>query len=223
MKILILADIHGDMEMLKKILGKVENEAFDLVICPGDFTDMFNKPKELDQLDLAEMIIQKLLALRKPILCVPGNHDPYEILDLFEEYDVNLHKKHKKINGIEFIGFGGAATPFNTIFEPTEGEIKEGLAKIGTNLKVFVLVVHNPPKNTKLDKVESGEHVGSKAVKDFITKAQPLLAISAHIHESEGTEKIGDTTLFYPGSVYEGKYGIATIEGKTVKCEMKKV
>ncbi len=219
MKLLIIADIHGYHESLSRLLEGI-TQPFDAVLCPGDFTDMHNVPKDFNQLDIADLVIQKLMALKKPLLCVPGNHDPYEILELFEEYGINLHGHTRKMAGMDFMGFGGAATPFNTLFEPTEEEIAKGLELAAKNIsQPFVLMVHNPPSNTKLDSVAGGrEHVGSKVVREFIEKKKPVLSVSAHIHENSGTEKIGPTTIFYPGPAYEGRYGTAELSGNTAKC-----
>ena len=221
-KIMVVADIHGEFEKFSKIVDKTKEHDFDLVICPGDFTDVFNTPEGYSQVDITELILQKLLSFGKPVFCVPGNHDPYDTLDLLDEYDVNIHGRVKKLRGLEFVGFGGAATPFNTKFEPTEEEIKETLEKRVNDIKgKFILVTHNPPFGTNLDKTETGEHVGSKSIREFIEKNKPLLAISAHIHEAGGIDKLGETTLFYPGVAYEGYYGLVEM-GKEIKCEIKK-
>ncbi|MBU0530646.1 MAG: YfcE family phosphodiesterase, partial [Nanoarchaeota archaeon] len=131
--------------------------------------------------------------------------------------------KKKKIKDLTIIGWGGALTPFNTSFEPPEGETREALERLTTNLTgEFILLLHNPPKDTKLDLV-GGKHVGSAAEKELVEKKKPLLVLSAHIHESPGIDKIGDTTIFYPGPVFNGHYGIVEINGKRVKCVSKKI
>lgn len=220
-KILVLADIHGEFEKLSNVIEDMKKETFDLVICPGDFTDMFNIPEGYSQMDVAEIVLQKILSLGEETLCIPGNHDPHEILELFDEYEVNLHRRVTEFGNYQLMGFGGASTPFNTKFEPTDEEIGENLAKMeGKINRKLILVTHNPPKGTRLDSVEGGKHVGSEAVANFIRKSKPLLAISAHIHENQGTDKIGKSVLFYPGTVFEGKYGIVTI-GKKIRCEIK--
>jgi Icc-related predicted phosphoesterase len=222
-KIIVFADVHGEFEKLSKMIDKINDRDFDAVICPGDFTDMYNIPEGYSQMDIAEIIVQKLMSFGKPVFCVPGNHEPYDILDVFDEYDVNVHMNHKKMGNFDIIGFGGAATPFNTKFEPTEEEIKNGLECAAKHVKgKFILITHNPPYNTDLDKTESGEHVGSKNVREFIEKNKPVLALSAHIHEAGGTGKIGGSVLFYPGAVYEGYYGMITIDDE-VKCEIRKI
>ncbi len=225
MKILIFADIHGEFERAGEVIDKVKTEGIDLIICPGDFTDMFNVPLGFSQMDIADMVLQRIMALHVPVFCVPGNHDPFEVLEMFNEYDVNIHGKIRRLDDMFFVGWGGALTPFNTIFEPTEEETRDVLTHLGKRLNPgkFILVVHNPPKNTKLDKTITGKHVGSQAIRDFIEKKQPLLCISAHIHEARGVDKINNTTLFYPGALYDGYYGIVEINGDKVKCESKRV
>jgi Icc-related predicted phosphoesterase len=222
MKILLVADIHGEIENLSKLIHGIKDDV-DLIICPGDFTDIFNTPEGFSQLDIAELIIHKLLSLKKPVLCVPGNHDPYEIIDIFEEYGVNLHGCVKTFNNIDFVGFGGAETPFHTKFEPSESEIEDCFKKIEPNIKNrFVLVTHNPAFNTRFDEIPNNKHVGSKAIRSFIENKKPILAISAHIHERGGIDSLGDTKMFYPGPIFEGYYGIIEIN-ENVNCEIKKV
>jgi len=222
MKILVLADVHNKIENLSKIIDEVNEEEIDMVLCSGDFIDEYDVPQGFSITNIIDMFIQKIISLGKPTFCVPGNLDPSEIIDVFEDYDVNLQNKKKHVGGFDIIGWGGALTPFNTTFEPTEAETKKSLNQLSsTSSSDLILLLHNPPKNTKLDLVH-GEHVGSSAEREFIEKAQPLLTITAHIHESMGTDKIGKTTIFYPGPVYDGCYGLVEIKGKSVVCVKKK-
>jgi len=221
MKILVVADIHGEYKKLPPILKNAPKN-IDAVVCPGDMTDMFSLPAHFSQTDIAGLVIQNLLLMKTPLLCVPGNQDPYDILGLFDEYGVNLHNRVRKVGGVVFAGWGGARTPFNTIFEPTEEETAAALNNIGKKIESpFVLVVHSPPKGTALDKIASGEHVGSSAIREFVLKKKPLLVISAHIHENKGTDMVGKTTIFYPGPAYEGWYGTVEIKNNKVVCEFK--
>lgn len=224
MKILVIADLHGYSDDISSFFKKIDARGFDLIISPGDFTDMFNQPPGFSQHNIADLILQKLVSFGVPLLCVPGNHDPYEIIEAFEEYDANLHGKARRIGSETFVGWGGALTPFNTAFEPTEEETKEaldGLAEEAGN--DFILVLHNPPKDTKLDLTATKEHVGSWAEREFIEKHAPKLVISAHVHESWGQDALGKSILFYPGPFYTGRYGVVTVKGKDVKCEIKRV
>ncbi|MBU0952808.1 MAG: metallophosphoesterase [Nanoarchaeota archaeon] len=222
MKILVLADIHGAYQKIDKVLER-ENK-FDLIISPGDITDMYTGPEEFSQLDIADIVIQKLLIPQKPVFCIPGNHDPFDVVNIFEEYGVNIHNKIRTFNGITYLGFGGAQTPFKTLYEPTEEEIGDSLTQLASHLtNPAVIIVHNPPHNTINDKTIQGQHVGSPTIRDFIEKHQPLLCLCAHIYEGRGDDKIGKTVTFYPGPLLEGYYGIVEILGERVKTSIKKI
>ena len=224
MRILVIADTHGYSEDISEFFSKIDAGDFDLIVCPGDFTDMFNQPPGFSQHNIADIIVQKLISFGIPLFCVPGNHDPYDIIDVFEEYDVNLHGKVKRFKGENFVGWGGALTPFHTAFEPTEEETREALSEMGRKIgDGCILVVHNPPKDTRLDRMSTGEHVGSGEIRNFILQKKPKVVLSAHLHESRGEEVLGESKLFYPGPFYAGLYGVVTINGKEVRCEVRKI
>jgi len=70
-----------------------------------------------------------------------------------------------------------------------------------------IFVSHTPPWDTPLDITVDGEHVGSKAVRSYIEKNQPLISFHGHIHESftmSGTyaTQIGNTVCFNPGQIH---------------------
>ncbi|MCY3022150.1 MAG: metallophosphoesterase [Planctomycetota bacterium] len=67
------------------------------------------------------------------------------------------------------------------------------LAKASTPART-VYVLHTPPWGTKLDQVAGGKHIGSRAVRSFIERHQPPLALHGHIHESPSVSgSIADT------------------------------
>ncbi|RLJ08171.1 MAG: YfcE family phosphodiesterase [Candidatus Aenigmatarchaeota archaeon] len=223
MRLLVLADIHGQWQELDRIIDAVKDEDFDAVICPGDFTDMFSVPPEFTQMDVGNMVLQRLLTLKKPLFAVPGNHDPYELLDLLDDFDVNCHGKLKQLKGYQIAGWGGAVTPFHTKFEPTDEETQDALRLIEEQKRgKLIFLTHNPPYNTQMDRTISGQHVGSKLIRDFIERVQPVLVISAHIHEAFGQDTLNNTVIFNPGPVYEGRYGLVTLEPE-IRCELKKI
>jgi len=213
MNILIVGDIHNDVENLMKYMDKITLFDFDVVIAVGDFTD-YNVPRGFSKVDIGKLIIEELNALNKPILATPGNFDK-ELLSFFEEKKILLHGNGRIVKGVGFYGFGGAKTPFNTPFEPSEVETGNGLVK-GYNeikdCKMKVQVTHMPPINTKVDIVYTGAHVGSEVVRKFIEKYQPNIAICAHIHEAKGTDEIGKSKIINAGRFPEGYCGLVTVE-----------
>jgi len=89
------------------------------------------------------------------------------------------------------------------------GTIEKDLKKLKklSNPKRTIYVIHAPPFNTKLDIITTGAHVGSKAIRQFIEKEQPLLTLHGHIHESpkmsgSWQDKIGKTICINVGSSY---------------------
>lgn len=211
MNILILSDIHNDVENIMGFVDKLSLLSFDAVVCPGDFTD-FNVPKGFTRMDITELILEELKGLKKPVLTLPGNQDK-EIIQCLEKNSVLVHGKGKIINKVGFYGFGGGRTPFNTSLEPTEEEIEGGLKRAYDEIKKCVnkiQITHMPPFGTKLDIINNA-HVGSEAIRKFIEKNQPDVAISAHIHESRGTDVLERTRLINSGRFPEGYCGLATV------------
>lgn len=218
MDLLVIGDNHGDIENMISYLEKLESFKFDVVIYMGDFTDL-NILKGFTQKDIAKILIEEMKTLKKPILAVPGNNDTKDVIELMEKEDISIHGKGKIIGDYGFYGFGGAKTPFATPFEPTEQELKEGLGR-GYNqvlsAKYKIQITHNPAYNTQMDIIRAGVHVGSQVVRGFIENKKPILALSAHIHEAKGTDRLDETFLLNPGKFPEGYFGLININGKNV-------
>ena len=74
-----------------------------------------------------------------------------------------------------------------------------------------IYMMHSPPYGTKLDIIQGGNPTGSRSIKAFIERNQPLLTLHGHIHEApelSGTyvERIGKTLSINPGqSIGAGK------------------
>ena len=79
------------------------------------------------------------------------------------------------------------------------------------------------PTSRPLALVESGQDVGSKAVRAFVEKHQPLLTLSGHIHESPDVGKAlhghpthtattGRTTCHQPGQELPHRFTYSIVE-----------
>ena len=87
-----------------------------------------------------------------------------------------------------------------------------------------VLLTHNMPHNTRLDKVGMhahervrGKHVGSKLFRRIIQKWQPSVQTGGHIHEAKGKQKLGKTMMVNAGAAHEGDAAIIELVGKKAK------
>lgn len=92
----------------------------------------------------------------------------------------------------------------------------------------LICVVHNPPKDTKVDKISAGIHVGSALYRQFIETYQPLVCVSGHIHEAAAIDTVGNTTLINPGALAEGKYATLNVQKQkntwaVIKAELKQL
>jgi len=221
MNILVISDIHNDVENIMAYSDKMVLLDFDVLIAIGDFTD-YNVPKGFNKLDIGKLIIEELKTFKKPIYAVPGNFDK-ELLEFFELENISLHGRGVVLNDVGFYGYGGAKTPFGTLLEPDEAELKKGLEsayKDIENAKYKIQITHIPPVNTKLDHAYTGAHVGSESVRDFIEKKQPDVAVCAHIHEGRGIDQIGRTKLLNAGRFPEGYCGLISIKNGDVEVKI---
>lgn len=210
MKILAFGDIHMATQAISSIS---ELQEADLVLLNGDLT---NYGKTAD----AKKILDAVMAINPNVLAQYGNLDHPEINNYLQELDINLHGQARLVHGkVCLIGVGGSnPTPFNTPSEFTEQELQtivtEGfrqgndfaaLAEPLHNQKIpVILVSHPPPFNTKVDKIRSGQHVGSTAIRTAIEHFRPDLCICGHIHEAKGEDLIADTPVVNPGMLKDG-------------------
>jgi hypothetical protein len=207
MRILALSDIHGAYELAKRILRA--ERGIDLVIMAGDLTTFGTREEALDA-------VAGFRAITEPVLAVAGNMDTREIDEAFAGEKISINGKGVRIGNTGFFGVSGGPHSFlHTPFELAEEEIltlaEKGFAEVA-DAPTKVFVPHAPPHETKLDKVRSGKHVGSTAVRDFIQSRQPDLVICGHIHESAGEDTLGLSKMVNCGSVKEGRYAVIELE-----------
>ncbi len=177
------------------------------------------------------------------IRCIiaPGNDDHEEIDEVIKasrriEYGEG---RILQLGDYELLSCGWTnPTPWDTPRECGEEQLAERLEALGSQLHnphTAIFNLHAPPYNSGLDDapeltgdlrmVASGATlaVGSKAVREFIKKYQPMLSLHGHIHEAKAECKIGKTVCVNPGSSYgEGvlQAFLADIEHGAVKSRL---
>jgi hypothetical protein len=191
MKVLFFSDIHGDMNALRKIVKK--SKEAELVICAGDLSIGGN--------NLLGMIDELSKIENKKVLIIPGNNEtPQMIEESIDEYEniISIQEELYQDKNITFLGIGGGTiSPFNTIYELSEDEFKKKLKEFS---KIDCLISHSPPKNTLLDSIPNGMHIGSSEIFKWIINNSPRICCCGHVHENAGKEeKLGKTLCFNPG------------------------
>lgn len=232
MRILVFSDGHGHVPSLDALAER--EPAADLVLYGGDFAALGSPESGLPYLE-------RLAAHYDKVFAVTGNSDDPLFRGTLEEYDVSVEGSLSYFSGLMFTGSGGSSHFMDdTPNERTDEELMSdlsmadgvgdvpdadsgdspdstaapGSAEPWNNL---VVIAHNPPKDTAVDRITSGVHVGSPLIRDFIERRKPLLVVSGHIHESFAVDTLGPTTIVNPGSLAEGHYAVVEIEGGSGK------
>jgi len=196
-----VGDIHGDVANLARIpdIGRADG-----VIVTGDLTIRGQRPE-------GKRVIDAIRAINPAVHAQIGNMDNQDIDDWLTDQGINLHRRVAELApGVGVMGVGWSTpTPFGTPSEICE----EGLSRwidethaLAGDYARLVVVVHTPPYGTATDRLPSGVHVGSPAVREFLARVQPLLCITGHIHESRGQDRIGETVVINPGPLSAGGY-----------------
>jgi len=213
MKLLILADIHGSINHLPALAG--DAAPCDAIVLAGDITNFGGRQELLPVLDALE-------AFQKPIVAVPGNCDLPVVDHELQHRGYSVHANVVMLGEFAFLGAGGSlpcpGTTPNEAGESVFSDILEEAATLAVG-KSLVLVTHQPAWNTKLDPA-SDRHTGSRAIRGFIETHRPVLAVSGHIHEAFGTDRIGPTTLVNPGPFRSGRYAVADLAGGDVTVDL---
>jgi Icc-related predicted phosphoesterase len=171
-----------------------------------------------------EVAQEKLKGTSVFLYMMPGNDDPPQVIQLLTESQVaiycegccvQLDETHEMIS----MGYSNP-TPWHTERELPEDALMEKLEAMAPLVKApqnLVVNFHAPPYDSRLDtapelkegfqiNTQMGQPVlvpvGSKSVRAYIEKHQPLLGLHGHVHESDGMSRIGRTLCINPGSAY---------------------
>lgn len=215
MRIIALSDIHGAYRRANEILAR-ESSA-DVVVIGGDLTT--NGP-----VHEAGEALKLFQSNGKPVLVVLGNMDPPALERSIKNLGAAINAKGIVLKEAGFFGVSGSPfTPMHTLYEISEEEITRrselGWSDVASaRWKIFV--PHAPPRDTKLDKILLGKHVGSTAVRSFIEARQPDVVICGHIHESRGIDAIGTSQIVNCGQASRGEYALIEL-GDKVSIEVR--
>jgi putative phosphoesterase len=215
MRLLAFSDIHGSYHKVDEIL--VKESVFDAVIIAGDLTTVGSTRE-------AEEAILRFQLHSKPIFAVAGNMDLPEIENSLTRLGVSINARGLTCEQVGLFGVSASPfTPMKTPYEISEEEIErrtESGWKDIASARWKIFVPHAPPHDTKLDRVMTGMHVGSTAVRKAIVKYQPDLVVCGHIHEARGVDTIGKTTIVNCGPAGKGYY-VAIEIGTTLTVELR--
>lgn len=213
MKFLAFTDIHGAYERVDHIISL--EQGVDGIIVGGDLTT-YGSPED------GAKAIRVFQNNGLPVFAVAGNMDSPEFDAKHESLGVSINARGLMLGEVGLFGVSASPfTPMHTPYEIPEEEIARRAQKgwgdvSAARWKIFV--PHAPPRDTKLDKIMLGKHVGSTAVREFIEQRQPDVVICGHIHEARGTDSLGKSKMINCGPAGKGYYAVIEI-GKDITVE----
>lgn len=196
--VLFVSDAHGSDYAIDslRLMAKTRNP--EAIIIGGDLTTR-------GPLDYARRLVDAARRNCARVIVEWGNLDSPEVVDFLKTQE-NIHGKRVQLGGFNIVGLAGAnESPFNSPNEYSESEYAKLLAGLIDEKTLFA--PHCPPYGTGADKIASGKHVGSKAIREAILCDKPRACVCGHIHESRAAEKLGETLLLKTGPLSEG-FGI---------------
>jgi len=209
MQLLLLTDVHGEVDRLERLLEKAGE--VDHILLAGDLTD-FGPAED------ARAVVNEILDYA-PLSAVPGNCDPAEVDAVLDEAGLSVDGSVGSVDGFDLVGLGGSnSTPFDTVREFTEDELRERLKVAEEAEEPWILLSHAPPHKS-LD-LTSGNHVGSKAVLETVRELSPRLVATGHVHESRGDMYMGGSYVVNPGPVMDGRGAVVDMGMKETDDEL---
>lgn len=194
-RLIVLPDLHDKADSFKKIARPLMDA--DAVILAGDMTN--GSPQHLVR------VMSILEEFNEQIYAVPGNLDNDAMLASLSREGLNLHRRHVLLDGVALCGVGGAL-PFAGKFVFSEAQfaqfLQDSIAGVRDSTPI-ILICHQPPFGTLVDRLPDGTHVGSQSVRAFIEARQPLACFSGHIHQACGIDTLGVTKLVNPGPLWD--------------------
>ncbi len=208
MRIAYVVDVHDRFDAVPPVV--VEAGEVDVLVVGGDVTT-FGTPDDVDQ------AIELWRPLAPRLLAVAGNCDSPAIDERLVELGVSIDGRGVTLAGVGFAGVSAAPlSPLHTPHEVPDEELgRRGASALsdiaGCDVRIFC--PHSPPHGTACDRLRSGEHVGSPALRALVEREQPHLVLCGHIHESRGEDELGRTRVVNPGPVAAGHYALVEIAG----------
>ncbi len=185
LRILAAADLHGDVDIAKRLSAKGLKEKVDLVVLAGDIYGYAEGEPGI--LELFRKAGQK-------VLFVPGNCDFDEEHEMLKKEGKSIHNYYVTYGGVGIVGIGNPNWKLS-LDAGDLAEIKRNFSRMKAGKRVLVSHLHAAGTKAEFSGIP-GDDVIREAVDEF----KPDLLIAAHIHEGEGIEdKIGGTRVVQVG------------------------
>ena len=216
MRLVCFGDIHMALRAIARLGPELARA--DAAVLVGDLTNFGDPPD-------AARVVDAVRAHCPTVLAVPGNLDMPWVIDAFRDAGISLHGEGRRLGALGVFGCGGSnLTPMDTPTEFAEEELDAILERAHATVADAprrLMICHTPPYDTRLDRLMNGHPVGSPAVRAFIERRRPDLAVVGHVHEGRGTDRVGDTLVVNPGALRDGGYVVVEDDGARLHAELR--
>lgn len=199
MRILCIADVHGNRQQLRAILAAARPA--DLLLLAGDLT-------HLGSPDEAREVVALCRAHTPQVLSVTGNCDDELIEKYMAQDGHSLTGRGVRVGEVGLFGVSAAQPFIRNTWEVEESTLAQwaehGHAMIADAPRK-VLVSHPPPRGY-VDVSFLKVHGGSRAVREALDRYAIDLIVCGHIHEARGIAHHNQTTIVNCGPAWMGFY-----------------
>jgi Icc-related predicted phosphoesterase len=213
-RIAFLVDVHGRFEAVADAMRSIGET--DLLVIGGDITTAGTAADARQAIDSWRPLAPRIVALA-------GNMDSPEIDSALGDLGVGLDGRGLAFGEVGLFGVSAAPkSPLHTPYELTEEELAGRIAagfEAVRDCRVKIFCPHAPPRGTACDRLRTGEHVGSVAVREFVDREHPDVVLCGHIHEARAIDEVGRSQVVNPGPAAGGHYALAEI-GETVSVRL---
>ena len=183
MRILAIADIHGEIGVYKWLRDAVSDYGADTLILAGD---LLMGGWEEEQSEQARTVVMPLLlTIPVPIFFIMGNDDHIE-LEPENEKIKSVHGRRLEYGTYGIVGYQYSPPFVGGCHEKPEEEIAADLCQMEPLLDEDTILVTHSPAFGYVDQIYSGYQVGSHALAGLLERKNALCHIHGHIHHSFG-------------------------------------
>jgi Icc-related predicted phosphoesterase len=185
LKILAAADLHGSLDVAKRLSEKGKKEKVDLVVLAGDIYG-YSEGKS--------GILKPFRDAGQKVVFVPGNCDFDEEHEMLKREGKSIHNYYVTYGGVGIAGIGDPNWKL-CLDKGDLAEIKRNFGRMKAGKKILVSHLHAAGTKAEFSGIP-----GDDVIRDAVDEFKPDLLIAAHIHEGEGIEdKIGKTRVVQVG------------------------
>jgi uncharacterized protein len=210
MRILVVSDLHGDLNSVDRAY---ERHRPDLILSCGDWGDR-------DQ--VGEPAVSAILE-RVPIYTTFGNHDPLEMLSRLRNRDGSSvllgQGAVQEFGGLRMAAIGGIwAKSHAKPHYVTDADVGLAATRIAQAGPIDILLTHACPVGLA-DLTPTGRHGGQRCFLDAFKTIAPRLYLCGHLHVAQERVLKDGRKVINVGATPEGSIVIAEYDATQKKLD----